>query len=828
MKNNQAEEMVDLAQPEFKLSRVCSSFNRGQWKIHLFGYDGDNRPQKKIAIFDDYFYYSKKHIADVSGIRGFTVEDGKSYKSLYDDEVVKVTYRSIKTKNEFVKSHPERIHEADVLPEQKYILDNKIEWSEYRNIMYFDIETWYDDEDPKGNMPDAARMPITAIVGYSTFDQEYFVFSWNPEKTKDFIEPKLVTKDNINYSFFANEEDMLFSFIEFVKLSHVDVLTGWYSGQYDLPYIINRSKALGMDSRKISPITELKMYKKGDYFRIYMKGLDHVDMQDALQDLGYNLPNWKLATAAEVILKDPDVEKLKVATWKNWLDDYTGFLEYAVRDVEILVEIEKKLKIFELYNTLQATAGLVNMSLVMMKSVVVDSFILSSFHNKIIFPTRVTAPRQNYTGAVVLDPMEPGVHRDMCILDYTSLYPTTIMTFNISPETYIVSADDCKKVGMKIEDVMKSLTDDGIGYIDTGYHEDLFGGRYLFYDHKHKLGLMPFLLKKLFLTRVEANEKLKLSTTPEEERLSLNVKQRALKLILNSAYGAMGFNYFRLYKPECADAITFFAREALKYAVVKFHTELKHPVIYGDTDSIFVKQNGYTISQIMDKLDDFRGMLRNDFAKKYIQRVDDDYFYMDLKFEMDLDYMYFSNAKKRYYAIERNSQKSYIKGLNIIRKDAPKYAKLKLDDLAEKAVRQTLTVDELVDLRKEIEITPYTELGITKSFTKKFFAYTKNKPQHLTAALWVNDILNAGIDHMDKPLLFYVISNCQNDLKPRERNTAICLNEEQLNLIDENPDKFKLDYDTFFQKQILDQIEEFDQIPSVKKVVEEYKEIING
>ena len=816
--------MADLDPQEFKLSRVCSSFDKGKWKVHQFGYNQENKPVKKVAIVEDYFYYSKKHINDVIGEYGFRVEENETAPSLYGEEVCKVYYKSIKAKRSLSKKYPERVYEEDVLPEQRYILDNNVEWSEYRNIMYFDIETWYDDEDPDGNMPDHARMPITAIVGYSTLDEEYFVFSWQPEKTKDFEEPKLVSDGKVNYSFFANETDMLFSFIEFVRLSHVDVLTGWYSSQYDLPYIINRAKALNLDSRKLSPITQLKMYKKGDFYRIYLQGLDHIDMQDALQDLGYNLPNWKLATAAETILADPDVEKLKASTWKNWLDDYKGFLEYAIRDVEILVEIEKRVKIFDLYTSLQSTAGLVNMSLVMMKSVVVDSYILSSFHNKIIFPTRRTLQKQSYAGAVVLDPKEPGVHRDMCILDYTSLYPTTIMAFNISPETYIASESDCQQLGMKFEDIMESLDNDGIGYIDTGNHPDLFGGRYLFYSHDHKLGLMPFLLKKLFLQRVEANKKLKMDSTPEEEKLSLNVKQKAIKLILNSAYGAMGFNYFRLYKPECADAITYFAREALKYAVVKWHTELDHPVVYGDTDSIMIKQNGSSIDDIMGKLDKFKGMLKDDFLMRYAKSVNDEYFLMDLKFEMDLDYMYFGNVKKRYYAIERSSQKSYIKGLNIIRKDAPKYAKKRLDTLAEKAVRQTLTLDELVDLRKEIEVTPYEELGITKSFTKKFFMYTKNKPQHLTAAMWSNEIMNAGVDHMDKPLLFYVKSKCQDDLKPRERNTAICLNEEQLDLIDKNSDKFEMDYDTFFQKQILDQIEEFDEIPSVKKVIQEYKE----
>ena len=648
--------MADLDPQEFKLSRVCSSFDKGKWKIHQFGYNQENKPVKKVAIVEDYFYYSKKHINDVIGEYGFRVEENETAPSLYGEEVCKVYYKSIKAKRSLSKKYPERVYEEDILPEQRYILDNNVEWSEYRNIMYFDIETWYDDEDPDGNMPDHARMPITAIVGYSTLDEEYFVFSWQPEKTKDFEEPKLVSDGKVNYSFFANETDMLFSFIEFVRLSHVDVLTGWYSSQYDLPYIINRAKALNLDSRKLSPITQLKMYKKGDFYRIYLQGLDHIDMQDALQDLGYNLPNWKLATAAETILADPDVEKLKASTWKNWLDDYKGFLEYAIRDVEILVEIEKRVKIFDLYTSLQSTAGLVNMSLVMMKSVVVDSYILSSFHNKIIFPTRRTLQKQSYAGAVVLDPKEPGVHRDMCILDYTSLYPTTIMAFNISPETYIASESDCQQLGMKFEDIMESLDNDGIGYIDTGNHPDLFGGRYLFYSHDHKLGLMPFLLKKLFLQRVEANKKLKMDSTPEEEKLSLNVKQKAIKLILNSAYGAMGFNYFRLYKPECADAITYFAREALKYAVVKWHTELDHPVVYGDTDSIMIKQNGSSIDDIMGKLDKFKGMLKDDFLMRYAKSVNDEYFLMDLKFEMDLDYMYFGNVKKRYYGISKGKK----------------------------------------------------------------------------------------------------------------------------------------------------------------------------
>ena len=167
-----------------------------------------------------------------------------------------------------------------------------------------------------------------------------------------------------------------------------------------------------------------------------------------------------------------------------------------------------------------------------------------------------------------------------------------------------------------MEEIIESLENENIDYVDTGHNSELFGKRYLFYGHKYKLGLVQFLLKKLYKQRVEINKKYNEDSTSEDEKLSLFVKQKAIKLISNSFYGALGFNYFRLYKPECADAITFWAREALKYAVVKWHTDLKHPVVYGDTDSIFVKQNGSTYNDITGKLSDFSDMLKDDFLSR--------------------------------------------------------------------------------------------------------------------------------------------------------------------------------------------------------------------
>jgi len=810
----------------FKLARVCSEFNRGLWKIHQFGYDAEGKNVTKVNNFKDYFYYAEEHLDDLIDYTGFEISD-EHVKSIYDEPARKIFYTSVKNVRAISKLHPTRTFEADVQPEFKYVLDKKLEWSDKRHLMYFDIETWYDPNDNSANSPEVARMPITSIQMYSNMHKKYYVLSWHPEHTKTYDEPKSVVEGNKVFIFTKTEHEMLLTFYNMIDMYNVDILTGWYSSQYDLPYIINRSKNIGIDYKKLSPTNYIKIYKSREYWKIFMTGRDHIDMMDALQDLGYNLPNWKLATAAKEILNDPSIEKLTQSTWKNWMDDYSGFLKYGIRDVEILVEIAEKLDIFELYYTLQQIANLPSVGLVLFKSMIVDNYILKEFHGKMVFPTRVTSPRQPFAGAMVLDPTKPGAHRDVAVLDYTSLYPTTIMAFNISPETFIASKQQCEIAGMDIDEIVDQLKSQKIDYIDTGVDESIYGGRYIFYGHKHKLGIIPYLLKDLFLMRVEINRKLDANEyETEDEAYSAEKKQGAIKLILNSTYGAMGFNFFRLYKPECADATTYFARNALKFASVKMQRDLGHHILYGDTDSIFIELNGKPIPELKKNLLVFDEQLKTEFAPEFATAIDEDYFFMNLKFEKDLDHIYFGTSKKRYYSIQKGSNKRYIRGLNIIRKDAPKFMKVKLDELAELSVKKQLTLGHLVRLREEVESVDYADLGLAKSFSRRFDEYKKTMPQHVKAAKWTNDILGTNITNVDNPLLYYVISKCEEELKPRERHRAICLNEDDLHLIDAT-DKFDIDYDTFFKKQVLDQLDEFSIIPQVSEILKKYKEKVS-
>ena len=811
----------------FKLSRITSKFSRGHWDIHLFGYE-DGKFVKRMEKYYDYFYYSAEHISDCADNNAFDTKKADLYDSLYGEKVQKVYYTSIKERNKLSKTHPTRIYQADVKPEFKYILDNNIEWSDDRHIVYYDIETWYDPNDSSQNSPAVANMPITSLVGYSTMNKKYFVFSWHPEHTKDLEEPKVVNEtrdgDNITIVYTKTEEEMIQLFLRFVVSSNADILSGWYSDGFDMPYILNRCKRLGIDSDILSPINDIWFTRKGEFWRHQIRGLDSIDMMAGLQDMGYNLPNWKLDTAAKVILDNPDVEKLTTFTWKDWLDNYQGFIDYGIMDVKILKEINEKIQMFDLFITVQKTANLEGLGMVFFKSMIVDNYIIKSNHNEIIMPIRIKREKTKYAGALVIDPVQPGNSHDVTVMDYTSLYPTTMMAFNISPETFIASKESCEKIGVDIQEVADQLIKDGVGFVDTGDNPELFGGRYLFYSHSEKVGVLPRILKDLFLRRVEINRKLKAGEYPEYEINAMEKRQWAFKIILNSAYGAMGFNFFRLYKPECADAITFFARQALKFASVKFHNE-GHKLIYGDTDSIFVLAGKSSADEMIEKLVHFNKDLDTDFVRNYNPGVLDEYQHMDLKFEYDLEYCYFGESKKRYYGIIRGSGKKVIRGLNIIRKDTPNFLKGELNDMAEQAVRGQLQIDWLVDLRDKLASVEPKELGIAKAFGKPFEKYVKTMPQHVKAAKWANAKLGTEITNKDNPYLFYIKSNCEDDLKKKDKQRAICLNEEDLGFIETKKDIFEIDYDVYFDKQVVQQLEGFDLIPEVAAILENYKEV---
>lgn len=806
---------------------MCSEFQYGDWVIHKFGYDDDGHYLEDKASFRDYFYYSDANIEDLSHFSKINLPVEAPRTSIYGEAVRKVTYTSIKEKNVIDEQYSDRTFECDVPPEFKYIREKKYKWApaHHRHIIYFDIEVFSEHEFPT---PDRAKFPVISIAFYSSRFKKYFVFAWHEEETAHLTVPEIVEKEGLTVIFCKDEIDVMETFLSFIEEYKVDIITGWYSAGYDLPYIINRCQRLGIDFNRLSPIGKVSHFKKAEYWKTYISGLDHVDMMDAIDDLGYKLPNKKLDTAAKEILKDPAMYKLTEVTWRDWKVNFRGFIKYAIRDVAILKNIDEKLGIFKLYCTIQQMTNIVSISEVMYKSSIVDKYILTECGNDYVFPTRRTHTRQSYMGAEVLDPV-PGLHENVGVVDYASLYPTSIISFNLSPETYICSEEEVAQAGKTMEEIIAKLDAKGIAYVDTGLDKTLFGMRYLFYAHSHKVGFMPTILQKMYNTRRRIKAQMK-KTTDDDEHDALNKHQLAIKLILNSAYGAMGFNYFRLYKPEVADAITFFARQALHFAIDNLNKS-NYNVIYGDTDSAFFLQNGNSNEEINEWVHTFNtDLLPNVFIRKYNCGPLPEYNMLEIEYEKDMERIYFSDSKKRYYGIIRNVKEGednkYIRGMNIIRKDAPTFLKNKLNILSELAVRNLLELRHLQMIRKSIEQQPYTTIGIAKKFSKPFPHYDKNKPQHLKAAVWANENLGTTITHKDTPYMFYIVAHNEDGIPKAKRQKAICLNEDDLHFIAERSDLFTIDYDTYFAKQVTEQLMEFEKIDSVKAVLEQYKESI--
>jgi len=810
-----------------KLTRLCSEFSYGDWIIHKFGvYNGNAKHLK--SNFRDYFYFKADQVGQLHRFKKMTMPENMKYSSLYGDDCVKVEYTSINEKKLIEEAYGKYTYELDVSPEFKYLNQGQYVWADAsdRHIAFFDIETHHDSKEFIG--PENPIAAVTSIQLYSTKLKSYVMFTWHPDATKEVNDPQIYKKNGVVYVFCHDEIGVIESFLHFLNEYAVDVITGWNSSQFDVPYLINRCKMLNINKDRLSPINRsvnavLKYDKGQEVWRSYIVGLDHIDMMVAFKDLGYNLPNYKLATAAKVVLKDKDIEKMTEVTWKDWLDNFVGFTKYGLRDVEILKELDEKIGIFDLYCHIQQLTNITSLDEVQHKSAVVDKLILTKCKNEFVFPTRKTVSKQNYMGATVLDPI-PGLFIDVGVVDYASLYPTSIMAFNLSPETFICSQAQCEERGKSIDEIKEALQKKGIDIVDTGYNDELIGKRYLFYAHSHKIGLLPKILKPMYDDRVKIKTLRNTFDEDTDEYKMHDKHQTALKVILNTAYGAFGFNFFRLYKPEVADSITFFARRLLDFAIEELE-KTGFGVIYGDTDSVFFTKKGATNENMNKWVDRYnKKIMPNDFIPVYNPACPPEYDRLELEYEKDLERIYFGDKKKRYYGITRTTNKKYIRGMNIIRKDTPDFLKKHLDALSEKAVKSEITVEDLISLREMIGKIEPIKIGVSKSFTRPFDKYLKTQPQHLKAAEYANNYLGTRITHTDVPLLFYIKSKCEDDKPKGQRSKAICLLQEDMHLIDSRKEVFELDYDMYFKKQVLDQLKEFSLIECVNTVLEEYKE----
>ena len=410
------------------------------------------------------------------------------------------------------------------------------------------------------------------------------------------------TRDDVRYVQCTDEYNLIDRFLEYWERNTPEVITGWNCELYDIPYIVGRIERL-MGEKKVRKLSPWGYVRKKDFvvqgrkqISCEMAGISVIDYLDLYRKFTYKAQeSYRLDHIAFVELGK---KKLDHSEFDTFRDFYTGnwqkFIEYNIIDVELVDQLEDKMKLIELCLTMAYDAK-VNYTDVFFQVRTWDSIIYNYLRRKnVVIPPKVRTDKDSqYAGAYVKEPI-PGKYDWVVSFDLNSLYPHLIMQYNISPETLL----EQRHPSVNVE---KILSEDITFEMFKDYAVCANGAMY----RKDIKGFLPELMEKMYNERVifkkkmleakKAYEKQKTKTL-EKEIARCNNIQMAKKISLNSAYGAIGNQYFRYFKLANAEAITLSGQVSIRWIENRMNRKLNKIlntedidyVIASDTDSIYL------------------------------------------------------------------------------------------------------------------------------------------------------------------------------------------------------------------------------------------------
>ena len=414
--------------------------------------------------------------------------------------------------------------------------------------------------------------------------------------------PYVPTQENVTYYHFSDEIEMLNSFLYHWSKNPPDVITGWNVRLYDIPYLCGRiSRIMGDKKCKLlSPwglVSQDEIYISGRRYNVYdIAGMTTLDYLELYKKFTYKAQeSYRLDYIAGVELGQKKLDHSEFDTFKEF---YTGnwkkFVDYNIIDVELVDRLEDKMKLIELALTMAYDAK-VNYQDVMYQVRMWDTIIYNYLKKRnIVIPPKDSSDKNDkYAGAYVKEPI-PGKYDWVVSFDLNSLYPHLIMQYNISPETLLETRHPSVTVDKILgeEITFEMYKDNAVCANGAQYRKDV-------------KGFLPELMEKMYAERVVFKKRMlqakqEYEKTPtktlEKEIARCNNIQMAKKISLNSAYGAIGNQYFRYYKLANAEAITLSGQVSIRWIENKMNdylnkllkTEDIDYVIASDTDSIYI------------------------------------------------------------------------------------------------------------------------------------------------------------------------------------------------------------------------------------------------
>jgi DNA polymerase elongation subunit (family B) len=795
-------------------------------KIFYIGYENSERVQYQEIFSPVLFVPSNKET---------------EYKTLEGKYVQPVNFESVRDARNFIDKYKE-VEGFTVYGNDRFLY-------QYISSKFPDAELDYDISKLKIYTIDIETSSENGFPSILDTTEEILCLT-----IKDFTSKKLIvwgtreyqnTRSDVEYRVFWKESEMLIDFLSWWADNTPDVLTGWNVKLFDVPYICRRiDRILSTKYMKsLSPwnkVNEREVEIKGRN-RIYYDiiGVSVLDYLDLYQKFTYtNQESYRLDHIASVEL---DEQKLDHSEFETFRDFYTQnwqkFVDYNIHDVELVDRMEDKMKLIELAITMAYDAK-VNFEDVYYQVRMWDSIIYNYLNkDNIVIPPNVRHEKDSkYAGAYVKEPI-PGMYDWVVSFDLNSLYPHLIMQYNISPETLLphrhpsATVDKILNKELNLSDLVGQTVCANGAFFDTT-----------------KQGFLPKLMEKIYTERtvykkkmLAAKQEYEKNPDPElvKEISRCNNIQMARKIQLNSAYGAIGNQYFRYYKLANAEAITLSGQVSIRWIENKMNgylndllkTEDNDYVIASDTDSIYLNLGPLVNKFFSNKLDDKKAIVSilDKICKDKLEPfIDESYSELaryvsafDQKMQMKRENIADKGiwtAKKRYIlnvwdseGVRYSEPKLKMMGIEAVKSSTPAPCRTKIKEALK--IIMTKTESDLIafidqfksdffEMPPEEISFPRSVNGLTK-WKDPVTLYKKSCPIHVRGALLYNfQITKNKLTHK------YPLIQEGEKIKFVYLQTPNILGENVVSFISNFPQEIKIskniDYKLQFQKSFLD------------------------
>ena len=637
------------------------------------------------------------------------------------------------------------------------------------NVTTIDIEVASDDGFP---FVEQAAHPVISITMKNNIDGIYRVWGlddYDPDKCP------IDGVDAINYIKCKDEIDLLLNWLSWWHDPRwcPDVVTGWNTRLFDFPYLIRRvQNVIGGDVyKKFSPwglVNERNINIGGrDNLAYEMVGVQQLDYYDLFKKFGYSYgaqESYKLDHIANVVLGE---KKLSYEEHGNlytlYKEDFQKFIDYNIKDVQLVDRLEEKMGLITLALTMAYRAG-VNYADTMGTTAIWDAIIYRRLDDKqVVVPQSRPKTKTPYPGGYVKEP-QTGMHDWVVSFDLNSLYPNIIVQYNMSPETLLpgrqlgVNVDTLLNDEVDLSNINMPLAATGVQFTNKvqGIIPEIITA---YYDERR-------VVKKQMLEAKQEYEK-NPSRLLENKINQLENTQMAIKILMNSLYGALGNAYFRYFDQSMAEAITTTAQLSIKWAERTVNEQMNNLlktdndyVIAIDTDSLYVnmsalvdKFNPEDPVKFLDQIcqQHFEPVLNNaygDMAKvthAYQNR-------MEMAREVIADKGIWV-AKKRYFLNVHNNEgvqyaepKLKIMGIEAVKSSTPQICREAFKDIFKVIISgsETATQEYISDFKQRFKSQPVEDIAFPRSvngldkWSDRKEIYKKGTPIHVRGSLLYN------------------------------------------------------------------------------------------